>query len=249
VDIPHQRQDHPNLIDVYQAYLDGFDYQVWYDASNSSMPQNVQMIEIDAYIKSLFVKRERIPTSFADQIAAMIKPNTNYFVRLSSTSGKNERQVVKYSNADDIVRFLQTCTIFQGREFKREKPTWLILIRWNDDISASNEFRIFVVARKLTAASPQRWWESHNYSQKRLEKFESILTGATFRDFLETVCYSSFVADVYLDTKSRSCRLIELNPFGAHSGAGASLFHWLNDYDQLHHASIPEMRYLSVLNI
>ena len=38
-----------------------------------------------------------------------------------------------------------------------------------------------------------------------------------------------FVFDVYEDPSNQEVRLIELNDFGAMSGCGACLFHWIQD--------------------
>lgn len=45
-------------------------------------------------------------------------------------------------------------------------------------------------------------------------------------------------------------KLIKLNPFGAHCGAGASFFNWHTDHDLLYGKTNndPELRYLSAIN-
>lgn len=61
-----------------------------------------------------------------------------------------------------------------------------------------------------------------------------------------------FVADVYVNVNTKICHLIELNPFGAASGAGSSLFNWYKDYDLLYGINHDknkeiELRYLSII--
>ncbi len=62
--------------------------------------------------------------------------------------------------------------------------------------------------------------------------------------------YKDFVGDVYIDMDEKVCKLVEVNPFGAHCGAGSGLFNWITDYDILYGNSSeePELRYLSIIN-
>lgn len=106
------------------------------------------------------------------------------------------------------------------------------MIPWNDKIDCRCEFRIFVVNKRITAASPQRFWDLHQYSSEELEAFEKAFEEA-HKSFISDVPFATFVADVYVDVDSATCYLIELNPFGAHCGAGASFFNWIDDYNIL----------------
>tara|TARA_R110001599_G_scaffold91574_1_gene240561 strand:+ start:2005 stop:2157 length:153 start_codon:yes stop_codon:yes gene_type:complete len=47
---------------------------------------------------------------------------------------------------------------------------------------------------------------------------------------------------------TQTCHLIELNPFGAHSPAGSSMFNWIQDRDILYGNVPAELRYLSAIN-
>ncbi len=240
--IPHIPQYDKELLNVYQSYLDGFDYHIWY--SPIICTPNVKFIDINDYCKQLLIDKMPLPSSFISKIANAMEPEQKYFVRLSSTSGKNEIPVKPYSNVIDVLNFLNKCNIFIGREYKRKKTTKLILIPWNSTINARNEFRIFVCNGKLTAASPQYYWQIQNYTEEELDEFQKILNSKI--SFISI--YHSFIADVYLE--NGHCHLIELNPFGAHSGAGSSLFHWIDDYDLLHgNLEHAEMRYLSIIKI
>jgi len=247
VDIPHVPQEHKSLTLIYQSYLDSFDYDMWYDLNISNVPKNVKLIKMTDEVKQAFLFRDdNILNDFKSLIDKNIEPNVSYFVRLSSTSGKNEKSVEPLDNADAIIKRLKCIDLFRKREFNKKKDTYLILIPWNNDIVDGNEFRIFVVNNKLTAASPQRWWELYQYSQEELDVIENALN---FIEFIDDVPYSTFIADVYINMKDEKCHLIEINPFGAHSGAGSSLFNWIDDYDLLHgKTQSPELRYLSLIS-
>lgn len=138
---------------------------------------------------------------------------------------------------------------FDLREFNQgDKDTYIILVPWNPKIDSRNKFRLFVVNRKLSCCSPQKWWECHNYTDDELMVIENSIIGC---DIYEDSPYETFVADVYVDFEEKVCKLIELNCHGDHSGAGLSLFNWISDRDLLYGKSpykLPEMRYLSVIS-
>jgi hypothetical protein len=115
---------------------------------------------------------------------------------------------------------------------------------WNNNLQERYEFRIFVVNYKLVGASQQNTKQLYSYSSKELKMIEKALNNITF---LTTIPYINYIADVYCH--NGICYLIEVNPFGAHSGAGSSLFHWIDDYKLLHGYSDPELRYLSIINL
>ena len=234
---------------IYQAYLDGFDYNIWYDSNVYRHPDGVKMIEITSTDKLLLINQDiKSLVNLCQKIKDVMEPNIKYFVRLSGTSGKNEVSPKPFNSSTDIIKHLTKVHTFVTREYKRDKPTYIILIPWNDIISYKNEFRIFVVDNQLTSASPQRWWELNQHTQEELESIETSLFNLDIvNDFKAP--YNTFVADVYIDFNTNICYLIELNPFGAHCGAGSSLFNWEKDYDQLYgNTDHIELRYLSIIN-
>ena len=265
ITIPHElsqsTNDNKNLKIIYQSYLDGFDYNVWYTDNIPNGPKNVKIIHIPDTIKkilfSIYMKEISRSTdkndinmnvdiyAFKNEINKNMEIGKEYFVRLSSTSGKNVKQIDSFTNADDIISHLVSNKLFVTQEYCRDKDTYLILVPWNDIIDSRCEFRIFVVNNKLTAASPQKFWELHQYSSEELKSIEHALSNISF---INSVIYHTFVADIYVNMETQTCHLIELNPFGAHCGAGSSLFNWITDYDVLHGLSQPELRYLSIIN-
>jgi len=249
VDVPHVSQrDDPLLRVIYQTYWDEFDYNVWYSESIPGAPRGVKMLPIDQTIKQLLLDHNPLPDTFVTQIDNLLEgKQQRYFARLSSTSGKAYCPIKPYTSSKQIVSLLQSCKLYADKEYKRkDKPTYLILMPWNDVIDARNEFRLFVVNRRVTAASPQRWGEVHNYSEEELDSFQEILSNP---EFVQHVPYATFIADVYISSHQQ-CHLIELNAFGPHSGVSSSLFHWIEDYDLLHgNTQHGEFRYLSIIKI
>ena len=233
---------------VYRCYLEGFDYQNWYSSTIPNGPKDVILIPLNENMKQELLGEQTDTSQLSileDQLNDVCSKGIEYFVRLSGTSGKNEKPVRPFKYTRDILQHLKSIELFRSREYKRDKETVLVLIPWNDNIDHRCEFRIFIVNKKITAASPQHFWELNQFSAEELESFELALNNI---EFINYVPYDSFVADVYIDTTTNKCHLIELNPFGAHCGAGASFFNWIDDYNILHGIEPPEMRYLSVIN-
>lgn len=232
---------------VYRAYMDGFDYHRWFSHDIPNGPKGVVMIPLDSETKRILSTRN-IEDEGLGRLREQLQTfcdGREIFMRLSATSGKNEKAVRPFKSPDEIIKHLMSVEEYRAREYSREKETVLVLVPWNDIIDPRCEMRIFVVNEKLTAASPQRYWELHQHTSEELEAFENALNNIAF---LNKVPYKTFVADVYIDVKTSVCHLIELNPFGAHSPAGSSFFNWIDDYDILYGKAPAEFRYLSAIN-
>lgn len=253
--IPHEFQfdnESKFLTTMYKCYIDSFDYNIWYDKNNENMPRDVVLIPISTDVKKTFVELYNSNGKYSNQLENFknnIESNMKhkkYFIRLSSTSGKNEKSVKPFKTPNDIISHISSVKLFIDQEYKREKESYLIMIPWNEHINDRYEFRIFVVNHQLTAVSQQNAKKLHNYSCEELEIFEHALNNISF---IKSMPYKTYVGDVYVNMETHTCHLIELNPFGAHSGAGSALFNWINDYDILHGLAQKEFRYLSIINI
>lgn len=247
--IPHEYQlTNKLLTTVYQSYLDGFDYHIWI---NESMMKNVKMIHIpDVTKKMLMDKNIDFSSPNIMKLEKKINkyihnnPKTEYFIRLSCTSGKNEKEVRPFTNSKDIIKHLTSVRLFSEREYERDKDTYLIMMPFIDT-EKLYEFRIFVYEGQLTACSPQKYWELRQFSEEELEAIEYALLNISF---IKNCMYKSFVADIFINIEEKKAHLIEFNVFGPASGAGSSLFNWIDDYDQLHNnQNVIELRYLSLI--
>ena len=265
VKIPHDFQfDNKSkfLTITYKCYIDSFDYNIWYSYLENNKikdtPQNVGLILISTDLKKIFVEMYedhmkydnniKELEQFRNDIVKYMKNDEQYFIRLSSTSGKNEKSVEPFSDPDEIINHIVSVKLFVDQEYKREnKESYLILMPWNENIDDRYEFRIFVVNNKLTAISQQNARKLYNYSCEELDIIEYALNNISF---INKVPYGTYVGDVYVNIETKVCHLIELNPYGAHSGAGAALFNWIDDFDMLHGLSDNlEFRYLSIIKI
>ena len=252
---------------VFWSYFEGFDYNKWYTNNIPNGPKNIEFVQITNNIKELFTvhmytgkpintENDELNelnelTNFKQKINNSIKKINveKYFVRLSGTSGKNEKSVEPMHNSDEIINHLASVKQFLYREYsKLNKETHLIIMPWNDKIDQRYEFRIFVVNGKLTGISQQFWTDLFQYSEEELEIFIKAFNDIKFLDFNGSI-HKTFVGDVYVDIESHICKLIEMNPFGMYSGAGSSLFNWIDDYEQLYgYKDTIEFRYLSAID-
>ncbi|KAJ4378239.1 hypothetical protein N0V86_005939 [Didymella sp. IMI 355093] len=145
--------------------------------------------------------------------------------------------------------------VFDAKAQERELRINLILNPWDASMTAANEFRCFVpppAARgaaphvdnlRLSAVSHYAWHHAftHPFQFSAHKTADAVVSGATF--LLQEI--QSFLSNMPLEIKMLLLRhgftfdlalqpdatvhLVEINPFGALSGCGACLFHWVRD--------------------
>ena len=214
VEIPHDIMLDMDLVVIYQAYQEGFEFQHWY--KNIQEMKDSIVIKLNPTMKELFVRdysdknsKKHMCLIITEYINSKIGKDGLWFVKTGCTSGKNESSLQPLKNGDEIVDRLLEVREFQHRDFAIVgKDTYIIIRPWNDKINARNEFRLFVVNRKITAASPQKWAQCHNYTEDELDIIEEAILNA---DLLRCSPYDTFVADVYIDFDVKECHLIEFN--------------------------------------
>lgn len=267
--VPHQRVDSAAELCMYKTYLDAHDFNVWYQSLEITVPgtANVYMIELTPEDKRSLAEiarkhmKEAKPIDVEDEnnlqflkVAKIILEDEDddeslvWFMRLSGTSGKNEVPLEPVKYAAEVLKNLVSNVLFLHQEYEREeKDTWLILKPWNDKIEKKNEFRVFFCNGKITGVSQQHWQQLFCYSDDELDVVENAILSANFLQS-GTAPYTSFVADVWVSFETSICYLIEYNPFGAHCGAGSSLFEWERDYNILYGVDgAAEFRFSSLL--
>lgn len=248
INIPHEIQpDVDNLLEtIHVTYIDSFDYHIWY----KEMPlDNVNMVSISPELKiALMAMYRKLPfdanliEQFQRTIDNVLPLNgASVFIRLSSTSGKNEQSIEPLYNSTDIIKRLTSIKLFVEKEYMRDKLTYLVIMPWVE-IDPNFEFRVFIVNGKLVGLCKQAWFDHYQYSSDELNKIVDCISNVNFDGYP----YKNFIADFYIDDSIY--KLIELNPFGAHCGAGSGLFNWIDDHDLLYGLGKCEFRYLSVIN-
>lgn len=249
ITIPHEETDinSRDLKILDQCYLDGYDYHIWYNPN--IIDGDITMIYIPNSIKRILTELhfhkdidDKEMNMFRKEIEESIKSGEKYFMRLSSTSGKNCRDIRPMESVEDIINNLVRNDIFVKREYLRDdKDTYLILIPWKEKIEKRYEFRIFVKNGRLVGVSQQWWNEVFNYTEDELRDIEYVFNNIVLKDEVQ---YTDYIADVYVD--GRECKYIEINPYGAHIGAGSALFNWITDESLLNGCENElEIRYMS----
>ncbi|KAK0490521.1 hypothetical protein IW261DRAFT_18372 [Armillaria novae-zelandiae] len=187
-----------------------------------------------------------IPTSFV--LAAK-----EYFLRLDICSPKDSEAEIP--SVDDVAGIIEM--LYKSRracrglanELERRKghPVNLFLLPFNHDIDPAREYRVFVPPSqsvlRVSAISQYRWHKPFYEADRSTAmcRAKEVYEGAIrilglilehaesqpqqVRDMMQK---EGLVFDVF-QTSSGEVQLMEINPFGAMSGTGTSLFHWIRD--------------------
>ena len=163
-----------------------------------------------------------------------------------------------------LVRFLASSMRARSEIERRlydGTPIYVYLRPWDELIVAGVEFRCFVLPlmefamndgqQQLSISAMSQYYWHHPFprvhkddaadigclalegGEKLLEEVTEAAKEANTVDGLKT---SGFAMDVVvkIDGSKREVQLVETNPFGAMSGCGSCLFHWIQDARQLY---------------
>lgn len=177
---------------------------------------------------------------------------SDWFLRLdlcSPKDGKSGIQPARY-----VVDFVEKlCTSMRAttaiRDILDEGPETkprLYLVPYNKDMDPGREFRVFCPppTGKIAAISQYRWTEpldicipetAQAYAQKvytgASEIHREIMDHAEKLEdasILQTIRREGFSFDVAMPPAGQ-VQFVEINPFGAMSGCGSCLYHWIDD--------------------
>ena len=187
-----------------------------------------------------------------------------YFVRLNTCSLKDAVVGGKgpVMSVEQLVTRLATshrgCNgIKSMRDYDMSAPIHLYLFPWDINIRTELEYRVFCPpkAGRIAAISQYKWYESWYHAKESPNEqqnlAEQVVKGAEVLNsqlmvhpaMTEAMRSSGYTFDVAKDPESHVIRLIELNGFGALSGCGSCLFHWINDAQLLYgHREETELR-------
>ncbi|KAM5439817.1 hypothetical protein MferCBS31731_004227 [Microsporum ferrugineum] len=186
----------------------------------------------------------------------VFRSGQQWFLRLDSCSTKDGANGTDpITSLRDLV--VQLCTSMRGRraildtlQACQEKPQ-LFLVPYNKLMDPSREFRVFCPPPKgdIAAISQYRWTSplvvcslenatkvAEQVYRDSLEIHSKIIrTASQLPDelVLETMKREGFTFDV-MSMSEEQTQLVEINPFGAMSGCGSCLFHWLKDASTLY---------------
>src|SRR3990167_500272 len=169
------------------------------------------------------------------------KGKLDCFMRLSTTSGKNENKIRVVRNAWDVLDVLTCSNLFakyylESLESLPFRELSVILMPWNPFISRSNEFRVFYRKKEVIAIAQQSWYLVQSFTAEQIDKIIHSINDLA-RALSENFAYESAILDVFVLDFSElppsffgenafKAFLIECNPWGAWASSGSSLFHW-----------------------
>ena len=187
-----------------------------------------------------------------------------FFARLDTTSMKDSSQgrskipghrdeILPLQSLHDLFLRLLTSDRAMGamhnylHEAGEEDSINLYLFPFNADIKSAHEYRVFCPPGGRIAAISQYGWhqrwiyadcsvvEQQLIADKVLEECQ-ILHNEIIREpaMTKELNGKGYVFDVFFEPTLQEIRLIELNNFGARTGCGSCLFHWIKDAKTLY---------------
>ncbi|PGH11142.1 hypothetical protein AJ80_07244 [Polytolypa hystricis UAMH7299] len=199
-------------------------------------------------LEGLFPKR----TMSGILAESVFNKGLDWFLRLDFCSTKDaDGGILPVQSISDVVHRL--CTSMRGRralldfldEDEIQKPK-LFVIPFDKNMNPSREYRVFcpLPEGRVAAISQYRWTcpfvngdstgideSTQRIFEGGLQMHERIMRHAgRLKDSsaLGTMRSEGFTFDVLLPTQGE-VQLVESNPFGAMSGCGSCLYHWIRD--------------------
>ncbi|MCJ1332778.1 hypothetical protein MMC10_009472 [Thelotrema lepadinum] len=233
-------------------------WTLWGDTRASTMEDLIECFPTTAMLSTEFRPTFR-QTAHLD-IAALLAEN-DFFVRLDFCSLKDGRGPAIPRTIEDligrIVSSLRACRALEDAlEPGVVDKVRLYLLPFRVDIDLGREYRVFcppgIGVHRITAISQYRWhepWPGGATGETPEQAGQRILDGAMIMhdsivrhalalkedgdaSVMDSLEKEGFTFDVF-DTGSE-VQLVEVNPFGAMSGCGSCLFHWIRDAETLY---------------
>jgi len=227
----------------YIKYIDSFDYENFISIYCRHI-DDIIIIPLTDTDKTLLANKFKIRQyreinitnkDFNDlyyRIDKIIHDYSNkWFVRLSSNSAKRDVPITPLDSTLDILDLLTKSKTFYLQEYTVNKASNIILIPYNN-IQPSNEFRLFVCNKKITAATQQVWYRKFNYNKAVLNNIIEAINSYSLDD-IPSMC----VLDTYFD--GIKLKLIEINPWIC---AGSGLYDYDRDHNILFGMVAPQLR-------
>jgi hypothetical protein len=167
----------------------------------------------------------------ADMTVAMKQvPEQGWFVKLSSTSSKNEFKLKPIYTEHELYHYLTNSTKFLAH-YQRlgiygfEQEMSVLFVPWNSKICGEKEFRAFLQHGKLVAITQQ-----NSYMQYNPRDYEPV--AESIMQVVDTLSFEfkSATLDIWVDFEDEhKAYLIEANGAWAWGMGGAGLFNWVED--------------------
>ena len=228
------------LNQLLMLYNDSFDYQHHHDEKTMGLaniiPVPNKYKEEMAEITNIRLQHDRSIENFLERDAIQyllpvlrvaMASHLMWFVKLSAQSSKHDFSIKAIDTAEGVLEVITNSpTLLKGEWQRRNKSTYIILKPWNSWISKCNEFRLFIWANKVTAATQQHWYTRLDHSQEYIDTILNAINGYIHSQKLPSIC----VLDIAI-LEDATIIIIELNPWIC---SGGGLFEWAVDFKVLY---------------
>ncbi|KAK1708839.1 D123-domain-containing protein [Colletotrichum lupini] len=200
-------------------------------------------------LSGLAAEMEQKPKSLQDATSA------GYFIRISHCSPKdadggnlqpvnNMREaLVKLVSSKRTVQALLSL-FYQFGQNGKFSDNQLYFFPYYADLNRLSEWRCYIKRSHIVAISQSRFYQPNHagITDEMLGRLASQARHLWSR-IAPDLNFKSCILDVYAEVLDPEfeVKLIKINPWGAHSGSGSLLFHWLDDVEildpQQHHST------------
>ncbi|KAF4944885.1 hypothetical protein FSARC_14555 [Fusarium sarcochroum] len=203
--------------------------------------------------------QEDIEEEIFPAFSSLIFPPEGLFMRLDRCSPKDGRQTVPgrfslHSPNDTLLRLITSQRarneIIKSLE-EGIRTINLTFLPFNDHMSSKREYRVYCAPGTgcITAVSQYCWHKPWLFGDQEPEycmhvvgniwngilgMHKEILEDLNSNEMDQLLLKQGFSFDVFYDETDGTLQLVELNVFGARSGCGSCLFHWIKDFDTLY---------------
>ncbi|KAH6724274.1 hypothetical protein BKA61DRAFT_535769 [Leptodontidium sp. MPI-SDFR-AT-0119] len=186
-------------------------------------------------------------------------PPEGFFLRLDECSPKDGVKGTSPLKSAEQIIFRLTTSHRATNAMTRQKEknggfVELVFLPYDAKMDTAKEFRVFCAPPdgRITVVSQYKWYKPSFLRTREPEVLDEMIAkimheilrihGEIMAETMNGVggamdgllLEQGFTFDVIFDEEGWSCSLIELNSFGARSGCGSCLFHWLRDMEVLY---------------
>ena len=228
-------------------------YGPWLPLITATAGRAIQDVVVLVYASKAGTITGRIPGSELEELTDYFEklvpphfPKEGWFLRLEDASPKDGVGGMRPKHTcmeilHTLVTSLRASTAIRY-QLDKKQPIRLYLIPFNKSMDTSREFRIFCSpGGHISAVSQYKWFRGTTWDD---EEIRDIGEGAQQLHQLimsqdnaarDEIRRQGFVFDMlYTPSHRHVFQLVELNHFGALTGCGSCLFHWIRDRELLY---------------
>jgi hypothetical protein len=226
---------------IYSAFLHTYDYHKWFEALSGHLPKDTHIHILSkcdrralAQMSTIRILSHRCVTQTgafedlsSDFVTAMqirLKQLNNMaFVKLSTSSGKNDRPLRPVSSVPELLNYLCESKTVQADLSDDTTTCAIVTMPWNKSVDPKREYRVFVYKARITAVSQQSLYQDVGLDAEIVSR-----TAQTIHQWFDThlrasMPFANAVLDVWMDSDN-TAHLIEANPWGVWASSGIFVY-------------------------